>query len=109
MANTVTRDGMFLTLSGIDTDFIYSDLWSGRVPIISIEFVPGAATDVCVIREGSLTGPIIFQKTMPQVADTWQGDNHIKPFGGQPIMPCMDVSDGSYNAGALVIFHIGTK
>ena len=108
MANTVTRDGMFLTLSAIDTDFLYTDLWSGRVPIISIDFQPAAATDKCVIREGSLTGPIIFSRDLDSDG-VWESGGLVKYFQGQPIMPCMVVANGSYDAAALVIFHIGTK
>jgi len=107
MANTVTRGGLFLTLSAIDTDFVYTDLWSDRVPIQSITFVPAAATDKCVIREGSLTGPIIFSCDLDSDG-TWEGF-YPMVYGGMPLMPCMDISDGSYDAGALVIFHIGTK
>lgn len=110
MANTVTRGGSFLTLSAIDTDFVAEDLWpeqaAAGIPIVTIDFVFGADTDKCVIREGSLTGPIIFSHDI--AAGDFPG-NFIKPFGGRPIRPCMDVSDGSYNAGALVIFHIGER
>lgn len=109
MANTVTRGGSFLTLSAIDTDFVAEDLWpeqaAAGIPIISIDFVPAAGTDKCVIREGSLTGPIIFSKDC--VAATFEDSGRRKDFQGKPIRPCMDVSEGSYNAAALVIIHIG--
>ncbi|MCK4976288.1 MAG: hypothetical protein KAS36_05120 [Anaerolineales bacterium] len=108
MANTVTRGGSFLTLSAIDTDVLASDLWPEQsragVPVISIDFVPGAATDKCVIREGSLTGPIIFSHDIA-AANFPQGRE--KYFAGKPIRPCMDVSEGSYNAAALVIIQMG--
>lgn len=108
MANTVTRGGAFLTLSAIDTDVLASDLWPEQsvagIPILTIDFVPGAQTDKCVIREGSLTGPIIFSVDIP--AAGFPGYN-TKPFSGRPIRPCIDVSEGAYNALALVIFHIG--
>ena len=72
MANTATKGGLFLTLSTIDTDFVYTDLWSDRVPIQSITFVPAASTDKCVIREGSLTGPIIFSCDL-DADGSWEG------------------------------------
>jgi hypothetical protein len=87
---------------------VCADLWPEQcvsgVPILSIDFVPAAGTDKCVIREGSLTGPIIFSSDF--AAGAFPG-NFVKDFYGRPIKPCMDVSDGSYNAAALVIFHIG--
>jgi len=104
MANVVTRGGGFLTLTGIDTDFVWSDLWpnaTGGVPIQSIDFVIGAAGDKAVIREGSLTGPIIFGNDA--------GVSRQKYFDGQPVRPCIDVSDGTYNAAAAIIIHIGSK
>lgn len=105
MANTVTRGGQFLTLSAIDTDFVWSDLWATIPPILSIQFVPAAATDKLVLREGSLTGPVFMSEDLPTAFEpTCQ-----KVFMGHPIKVCMDVSDGSYNAGAMVIIHIGTK
>lgn len=112
MANTVTRGGSFLTLSGIDTDVLAEDLWPEQavsgIPILSIDFVPAAQTDKCVIREGSLTGPIIFQVDTDIAGQaTWTSTPNVKNFQGKPIKPCIDVSDGTYNAAALVIFHIG--
>lgn len=105
MANVVTRGGGFLTLTGIDTDFLAEDLWPegsiAGVPIQSIDFVIGAAGDKCVLREGSLTGPIIFGNDA--------GVSRQKYFGGLPVRICMDVSEGTYNAAAAVIIHIGTK
>lgn len=105
MANTITRGGSFLTLSTIDTDFVAEDLWDQSaitgIPIISIDFVVNAGTDKCIIREGSLTGPIIFSNDA--------GASLFKPIGGDPIRPCLDVSEGSYNAGALLIIHIGGR
>lgn len=103
MANTVTRGGAFLTLTGIDTDVLASDLWPEQsvagIPIVTIDFTISAGTDKCVIREGSLTGPIIFSNIA--------GEHKIKPFGGRIVRPCLDVSEGSYGATAALIFHIG--
>jgi hypothetical protein len=100
---------MFLTLSAIDTDVLAEDLWPEQadagIPMESIDFQPGDATDKCVIREGSLTGPIIFTKDL---GTDWQDHGLVKPFGGKPIRPCIDVSEGSYNAAAVIIFHIGS-
>lgn len=105
MANTVTRGGSFLTLSAIDTDFLSEDLWPEQtpsgIPLVTIEFVIAAGTDKCIIREGSLTGPIIFTNDV--------GNSKEKQIGGHPVRPCVDVSEGSYNAGALLIFHIGER
>lgn len=103
MANTVTRGGAFLTLTGIDTDVLASDLWPEQsvagIPIVTIDFTISVGTDKCVIREGSLTGPIIFSNIA--------GEHKIKPFGGRIVRPCLDVSEGSYGAAAALIFHIG--
>jgi len=103
MANVVTRGGAFLTLTGIDTDVLASDLWPEQsvsgIPIISIDFVIGAAGDKAVVREGSLTGPIIFGNDA--------GLSRMKHFGGKPVRPCLDVSEGTYNAAAALIIHIG--
>jgi len=104
MANVVTRGGSFLTLTGIDTDFVAEDLWENVAagkPIQSIDFVIGAAGDKCVLREGSITGPIIFGNDA--------GVSRQKSFGGMPVRICMDVSEGTYNAAAAVIIHIGDK
>jgi hypothetical protein len=103
MANTVTRGGAFLTLTGIDTDVLSEDLWPEQtpagIPVISIDFTISAGTDKCIVREGSLTGPIIFSNIA--------GEHVIKPFSGKPIRPCLDISEGSYGATAALIIHIG--
>ncbi len=105
MANTITRGGSFLTLSAIDTDVLSEDLWPeqtpGGIPIVSVDFVIAAATDKCIIREGSLTGPIIFSND--------EGNSLFKPYAGHPIRPCIDVSEGSYDSGALLIIHLGDR
>jgi hypothetical protein len=102
MANIITRGGSFLTLTSIDTDVLASDLWPEQsvsgIPVVSIDFAISAGTDKCVIREGSLTGPIIFSNIA--------GEHIIKPFAGKPIRPCLDVSEGSYGATAALIIHI---
>jgi hypothetical protein len=113
MANTVRRAGAFVTLSAIDTDFVTADLWpeqaAAGIPMMSITFVPTAITDKCTIREGSATGPVIFQIDVDIAAQaTWDSRPYQQTFGGLPIRPCLNVAGGSYSAGARIIFHIGT-
>ena len=111
MANTITKDGYFLTLSSIDADWLWSTQWpqyaTGGVPLYSISFVPAAATDKCVIESGSVSGPVIFSvdlKSAPTEIN-WEG-MYTKYYGGGLVKPVLDASDGSYNAAALVIFQL---
>lgn len=104
MANTIVSDGDVIELTGIDSDWSWFDTLTAYaiskvgVPIQSIQFVPGAAADQCVIKNLDASGPTIFDKTC---ADA--NDDKEMLYDGEVLKPFLDVSEGTFNAAAKVI------
>ena len=93
MANTIVDDGLFVSLTDIDSDYDIGE----TLRIDSISFQSGADTDRCVIKNGSATGPVVFDYdvgTHPEHKTVY--------FHGTKFRPFLDVSDGSFNAAAMV-------
>ena len=105
MANTINRVGNVVELSAIDTDWTWSDtftesIYENGLRIDWIQFNTAAATDVCIIKEASATGPKIFKASGNTIDTT---DERIVYYHGARLKPFLDVGDGSYNASATVI------
>jgi hypothetical protein len=93
MANTINRMDPVVVITEIDSD------WSGpKKSLNSIQFNPGAANDILVIKERDENGPIIF-KTKADSAS----DEVIKYFHGLALEPFLDVSACTLSAGHMVI------
>lgn len=98
-ANTVNVDGKVMQITIVDAD----ELWSTTLPsegisIHSIQYNPAAAGEICVIKEGSASGPIIFK--CKSEGDT---DDRIKYFGKQLYKPVFDFSDSTNSADGIII------
>lgn len=110
MANTIVSDGHVIDLVAIDTDWNWYDTLTAYgtskvgVPIQSIQFIPAATDDKCVIKNGSATGPVIFDATGATAYD-----GKIVYYHGEELKPFLDVGDGSYNAGARVIITLAKR
>ena len=108
MANTIVLSGGIISLTAIDTDWLFSATvgLTGRINVHSIELVPAATADHCVIKDGSAAGATIFD--MKCIAITANYAPYIKYFPPSPgLKPFLDVSDGAYNAAAKVIITLG--
>jgi hypothetical protein len=57
MANTVTTNGNVITLSALDSDYDFGKRSSWE----SIQFVPGAAGDILVIKDKTDAGPTLVR------------------------------------------------
>ena len=93
---TITRRTMNLTV--IDADWEYP----GDYPIQSIQFIPGATADKLIVREGSITGAIIYYALAPATLD---GNQFIKYFHGQNHKPVIDFSECVFSVGHTVIIE----
>lgn len=107
MAITVTKKGSTIEIKGttgtIDADWDFTDsINDGGLFIESIQLVPATVGDQCIIKEGSATGPDIFN--FPPA--TALNDPLIKYFNGTRKRPFLDVSDGTYTAGGKVIIEL---
>lgn len=92
-ANTITTGNGITTLSSIDSDWTASDfMW-----VKSIEFRPGATSDILIIKNGSDAGPQIMN-----VLST-TGDTITKYFDGTMLTPMLDISACTITAGGVVI------
>ena len=62
MANTVATSGVRIMLSTIDSDWNLQDTFSDldKIHLNNIMFVPGAANDILVVRDGAIDGPVIM-------------------------------------------------
>lgn len=102
--NTVTLSGSTITISDIDSDFILGTTYSwmsGGVKLDSVIFIPGAADDECILRDGSLTGPIFFRAL---AVDAY--DEKAWTYKDSPKKVYMEFSDGTYSAGSIIILNI---
>ena len=104
MANTIVLTGNVIDLINIDSDWNWYDTLTAFVadkvgiPIHSIQFKPVAANDRCVIKNGSGSAAVIFDKEAVN-----QYDDKVVYFHGEELKPFLDVGDGVYSAGARVI------
>jgi hypothetical protein len=94
-----------LTITGIDTDWNWYDAFPSKrdigIKIFAIRFNPGAASDRCVINDGSISGSDLFDSSV--AADTGDGTIEYYPTD-RTFKPVLDASDGTYNAAAKITF-----
>jgi len=108
MANTIVLSGGVISLTAIDADWLYSATvgLTGRINVHSIELVPAAALDHCVIKDGSAAGATIFD--MKCILVNVNYGPYIKYFPPSPgLRPFLPVAEGAYNAAAKVIITLG--
>ena len=71
-ANTINYGDGIICLSNLDENWLWTSIVadaSKTLRIDSIQFNPGAASDVCIIRNGSITGIIIFDVSCSSMDD----------------------------------------
>jgi len=110
MANTINLSGNVIEISNIDSDWNWYDTLVAYatskvgIPIHSIQFLPGATNDRCVLKNGSITKAAFFDKIAEDVYDNTQFR-----FDGEEFKPVLDVSVGVYSANAKIIIILSTK
>jgi len=101
-ANTINQVDGVVEVSAIDSDWVFtetfSDVTSG-MRLISIQFNPGAADDVCVVKNGSDTGPALMNVICMDAYD-----QRVKYFDSAIRRPYLDYSACTLSSGATVIF-----
>ena len=108
MANTIVLSGGVISLTAIDTDWLFSATigLTGRINVHSIELIPAATNDRCVIFDGSAAGATLFDMICIKLTENY--GPYIKYFPPSPgLKPFLAVASGSYNAGAKVIITLG--
>ena len=99
MANTINIEGKVINITIVDEDWSWETTLPSRgVKISSIDYIPAATGEICVIKEASETGPIMFKV---KGADTY--DQRSKPFHGALLRPFFDYSDSTDSAGGIII------
>ncbi len=107
MANTFTRTKGTLMISDIDSDWLWSTTFPGNlqgIAVQSIHFIAHAAANICVLRDGSLTGPIVFHRNAVAV-----GDQVPSYFNGELIQLTLAVANGTYGANAFICIKLALK
>ena len=103
-ANTITYTDSVIVIEDIDSDWNWYDTITylatskAGIAIQSIQFNPGAADDLCIIKNKTDTGSEIFDVICADVYD-----QRCKYFNGEILKPVLDFSDGVYTAGSKVI------
>lgn len=103
-ANTVNKSGCIVTVSAMDSDFDLAAAGYGPGAgwrLVSIEFFGGAANDRLLVKDGSDTGPEMFDRTIDDVRVP-----AIKYFMGAEAQPLIDYSECTLSAGHKVIFTL---
>ena len=107
-ANTLTYGSsqQLITFTTVDADWHWYDSFPNNrnrgIQIFFIRFNPGAASDRCVINDGGIDGAALFDSGV--AAGT--GDVAIQYYPIDKLKPVIDVSDGTYNAGATLTIMI---
>jgi hypothetical protein len=110
-ATVVKRLPYSVHLASVDADFDWGDdvtpddgtSIDKNPPLNSITFVPGANNDKLIVRDASITGPIIFH------ALCLNTDEKIQYYYGSRKRPVIDFSECTFSAGHYVIFDIAKR
>lgn len=94
--NTIRKSAGVIELTSVDSNWSYTETY---VKIHSIMFIPAAADDRCIIRDGSATGPVFFDSN--KAIDEY--DPKRIAYDGKKFKPYLVVSDGQYGSAARVI------
>jgi hypothetical protein len=103
MANTIKKGSgnNDIEITDIDSDFIWSEIWSAGVFLESMQFSPNAVNDLCVIREDSGDSPVIFR-----VKCSDDKDDRSKKFTRRLYKPKFTFSEGTYSAGSTILITL---
>ncbi len=108
----IKRDPYSLHITGMSEDFdwktqgtITADgVIEESIPLNSICFVPGQNDDELIVRDGSITGPIIFH------ALCLNTDEKVQYFHGSRKRPVIDFSECTLAGGThYIIFDIAKR
>jgi len=97
----IVKNARCVHITDLDDDWAWNEATNGwpeapSLRVHSIQFIPSAANDQCVIRDGhATTGPIIFDVTCADVTDS-----RVKYFNGMSLRPIYDDSAGTINTDA---------
>lgn len=106
VATTFNSGRTAITIASLDQDWNYStdfaDYTRG-IRVESIQFVPSDEADICQLKDGSATGPVIFHNASLCNFET-------KYYGGAKLKPYYDISDTNVctaSASAKIIIMLG--
>ena len=103
---TLNAGNTIITLSSLDGDYYYTTDFpdhSNGIRVLSIQFVPTDVADICELKDGGATGPVIFNAASPNKYAT-------KYFNGAWLKPYYDISDTNVTAASVpskIIIHLG--
>jgi hypothetical protein len=107
VTRTFNTGNTVITLGSLDADYNYSTdfaAFSKGIRVHSIQFVPtDKKLDVCQLKDGSATGPVIFHNASLCNFET-------KYYGGARLKPYYDISDTNKctaSANAKIIIILG--
>jgi hypothetical protein len=105
---TITNAGKtMISIASLDQDWNYSTDFpdhANGIRVVSMQYIPSDwTTDVCQIKDGGATGPVIFNAAS-------QNRYEIKYFHGAWVKPYYDISDTNKcvaSANAKILIHLG--
>ena len=111
MANTTTVKGKFVTITGLDDKWEYTDLVGSdeTIRIRSIRFNPSADADILIVYENSTGGATIFKaeadSTLAALVQYYPGkDGNGVPM--QPVIDCTGSCTITSASAAAITFEI---
>lgn len=103
MANATTKVGLFIEITGLDADWTLANCGVAalntkqKILVKSIQFNPGAANDVMIIRNGGIDATPVFRCKC-----TGDTDNRLRYYGTKGVLmaPVIDITDCTLGAAA---------
>jgi len=105
MANTITRSKNVISLSAMDSNYLWSESLPGHVngvPVFAVMFrAGGTSANTLILRDGGTTGAIFLSVTLAAtVTETF-------PLVGAILRPAMLYSEQTFTTGAMWSFLFG--
>ena len=98
MANTIVTTNRTIEVSNIDSDYMMNT----GINVESVIFLPGAIDDIVIIIENNING------NNPTKVLLQSGDGEPRVwYTNQRLRLGFVFTDGTFTAGAIVIFNIG--
>lgn len=103
MAETITTSGLWDSI--VEITALAGPYDHGKhQALTSIQFVPGAASDCLIVREGGKTGPVLMKVTADGISD-----EVVKYFSNNMRHPYIDPGECTLTSGYVITLEFASR